>query len=159
MILKNYKQFINEEKEDIPGDHYHDNQMEKLESQIKEFNRSKSKLDLLIKKYDYSENSDRNLNKIINSNPLLIQYWSILKKKKRVVDLNEKIDELRKDIILLKKDEDTEEQIKKKQEKINSNREEINNIEKENKELEKQNKENEKETKKKIDYLKNKLVK
>lgn len=158
MILKKYLDFINEEKEDDGNDNYYDNQFGKLEEEISNYKRNKYKLDSLIKTYDYSENADRNLNKIINSNSLLLQHWSILKKKKRVMDLNDKNEELKKEISEMNKDEASKEDIEKKQEKIDSNIEEINKIEKEHKDLEKELIETEKETIRKITDLKKKLV-
>jgi len=157
MILKKYIEFLNEEKEDDEKDNYYDNQIAKLDSDIKGYNNKKSKLDSLIKTYDYSDNADRNLTKIVETNPLLLQYWSILKKKKRVMDLNDKIDILEADIKELKKEDPTPEQIENKQNKIDSTLEEIKKIEEENRDLEKEHEESEKEIKRKIDYLKNKL--
>jgi predicted transcriptional regulator len=157
MILKKYLEFIKEEKEDDETDHYYDNQIAKLDTEIKDYSMKKSKLEALIKTYDYSDGADRNLNKIIESNRLLLQYWSILKKKKRVIDLNEKIDAAESEIKELKKEDASPEEIEKKQEKINSINEEINKIEKENRDLEKELNEMEKEIKRKIDYLKQKL--
>jgi hypothetical protein len=126
MILKKYLEFIKEEKEDDETDHYYDNQIAKLDTEIKDYSMKKSKLETLIKTYDYSDGADRNLNKIIESNRLLLQYWSILKKKKRVIDLNEKIDAAESEIKELKKEDASPEEIEKKQEKINSINEEIN---------------------------------
>ena len=157
MILKRYLEFINEEKEDDGTDHYYDNQIAKLNQELKDFNNKKPKLDSLIKTYDYSENADRTLNKIIETNPLLMQHWSILKKTKRVMELNEKNDDLESDIKELKKEDASPEEIEKKQNKINSNIEEINKVEEEKRELEDELDDTEKEIKQKVEYLKNKL--
>jgi len=157
MILKKYLDFINEEKEDNPKDHYYDTQINKLNTEIKEFNNKKSKLESLIKTYDFSDGADRKLNKIIETNRLLLQYWSILKKKKRVEDLNERMKTIEGEIKTLKSEDASKEEIEKKQEKIDSITEEINKIEDENRDLKDELEDSEKEIKRKIDYLKNKL--
>lgn len=158
MTLKNYWQFINEEKEDSDIDPYYTNKIGELDKEVKDYNMKKSKLDILVKTFDYSDAAKRNLNKIIESNKLLLQYWSIILKKKRVIDLNDKIDEVENEIKELKKEDADKEAIEKKQDKINSISEEISKIEDENRDLEKELTESEKDIKQKIDYLKGKLV-
>lgn len=158
-MLKRFKEFITEEKEDSDKDHYYDQQIADYEKEVKDFNSKKFKLDSLIKTYDYSDNADRNLNKIIESNSLLLAYWSILKKKKRVTELNDQIKTLEEDIKNLKKDNASAEEIKKKQDQIKAKNDEILLIEKEYRELTRELMEKEKESKKKIAYLKQKQVK
>lgn len=161
MELKKYEYFynsVNEEKEDDSADHYHDNNYEQLLKEMKDFKLKKSKLDNLIKTYDYSDNMNKKLEKILESNRLLVKYWTILKKQKRVEDLKNKVETVENEIKDIKKEDPKSEDIKTKQEKVEEILEDIKNIEKENYNLEKEFKSFEKEIKVKIDDLKKKLV-
>lgn len=156
-MLKRYIDFINESDES--KDHYYDNQVDKLNTDMKDYKNKKSKLDLLIKTYDYSDNFNKKITKIIESNTLLIKHWSILKKTKRATDLKDKISKLELEMKELKGAEEVNDDlVSNKKDQISKTLEDIKEVEKESKELDKELKDTIKELQKKIIYLKNKLV-